>query len=196
VEALTSDRSGSKQAPVSLEQSISIVERQSCKILPIVLEIRKKLVKEESAVLRNEKISFQEDEEEDQADMRSVLGFLNQSQSIEDLNIGEVMQIAPVTLQNFMSLPRDEGHLLRDSILHKICLLIVSYFCIATEMRFQCMLKEIDQGLMTESEFWHAKALEIAGTFLPSDCPLLNHILLSYQKHHAPSSQVIQEDKP
>lgn len=31
-----------------------------------------------------------------------------------------------------------------------------------------------------ESEYWHAKSLEIACTFLPSECPLLKHILLSY----------------
>jgi hypothetical protein len=42
-----------------------------------------------------------------------------------------------------------------------------------------------------ESELWHAKSLEVACSFLPSDCPLLNHVLLSYQKHHAPSSIAI-----
>ena len=45
-----------------------------------------------------------------------------------------------------------------------------------------------------ESEYWHVKTLEIAATFLPSDCPLLNHVLLSYQKHHAPSQATIPED--
>ena len=33
----------------------------------------------------------------------------------------------------------------------------------------------------------HVKALEIATAFLPSECPLLNHIILSYQKHHDPT---------
>jgi hypothetical protein len=37
-----------------------------------------------------------------------------------------------------------------------------------------------------ESEFWHAKALEISCSFLPSECPLVTHILTSYQKHHSP----------
>ena len=45
-----------------------------------------------------------------------------------------------------------------------------------------------------ESEYWHAKSLEIACVFLPSECPLLNHILLSYQKHHAPTQYTIPED--
>jgi hypothetical protein len=30
---------------------------------------------------------------------------------------------------------------------------------------------------------------------LPSECPLLNHVLLSYQKHHDPSNQPIREDE-
>ena len=46
-----------------------------------------------------------------------------------------------------------------------------------------------------ESEYWHAKALEIACTFLPGECPLLNHINLSYQKHFAPVKTTIMEDQ-
>ena len=46
-----------------------------------------------------------------------------------------------------------------------------------------------------ESEYWHAKSLEIACSFLPGECPLLNHINLSYQKHFAPVKSVIKEDE-
>jgi len=46
-----------------------------------------------------------------------------------------------------------------------------------------------------ESEYWHAKSLELACTFLPGECPLLNHINLSYQKHFAPVKSTIQEDE-
>ena len=37
--------------------------------------------------------------------------------------------------------------------------------------------------------------MEIACSFLPGECPLLNHINLSYQKHFAPVKQVIKEDE-
>lgn len=43
---------------------------------------------------------------------------------------------------------------------------------------------------------WHAMALETAGTFLPSECPLVSHIILSYQKHHSPALTTIPEDEP
>ena len=42
------------------------------------------------------------------------------------------------------------------------------------------MKEEIKRTKELESEYWHAKALETSCTFLPSECPLLNHILLSY----------------
>jgi hypothetical protein len=66
--------------------------------------------------------------------------------------------------------------------------MIVAYFCISTEIRFIIQLKEEITKIpdfqvpqkTKESEFWHAKSLEVACTFLPSDCPLLNHVLLSY----------------
>ena len=37
--------------------------------------------------------------------------------------------------------------------------------------------------------------MEIACSFLPGECPLLNHINLSYQKHFAPVKSVIKEDE-
>jgi hypothetical protein len=46
-----------------------------------------------------------------------------------------------------------------------------------------------------ESEYWHAKSLEISCTFLPGECPLLNHINVSYQKHFAPVKTTIKENQ-
>jgi hypothetical protein len=54
---------------------------------------------------------------------------------------------------------------------------------------------EVKEEREIESEYWHAKSLEVACTFLPSECPLLKHILLSYQKHHDPSNQTIKENE-
>lgn len=47
-----------------------------------------------------------------------------------------------------------------------------------------------------DSEMWHAMALEAACTFLPSECPLVSHIIVSYQKHHSPALTTIPEDAP
>jgi hypothetical protein len=89
-------------------------------------------------------------------------------------------------MRDLLTTSRNEVELSRDSFLEKISLLSVSYFCVSTEMRFLLLSREqylsspVKRTREFESEFWHAKALEIACTFLPSECPLLNHVLLSY----------------
>lgn len=45
-----------------------------------------------------------------------------------------------------------------------------------------------------DSEYWHGKAVEIAASFLPSESPLVSHIMMSYEKHHSPSMQTIPEN--
>lgn len=111
------------------------------------------------------------------------------------------MQIQPIAMKDFLNEPNDELELSRDLFLEKLSILTVSYFCMSTEMRFLLQSRanylkpEVKRDRELESEFWHAKALEMACTFLPSECPLLNHVLLSYQKHHDPSLQPIKEDE-
>ena len=112
------------------------------------------------------------------------------------------MQIAPVKLDELCVIRRNEESLARESFLEVISFLIVGYFCASTEIRFIIQLKdEISkfqnfsvEKMTQESELWHTMSLDIACSFLPSDCPLLNHILLSYQKHHAPSQTQIPEN--
>ena len=42
------------------------------------------------------------------ADMRHILGFLNQSEWIQSLNIGNIMQITPLQLEDFVAIRRNE----------------------------------------------------------------------------------------
>jgi hypothetical protein len=131
--------------------------------------------------------------------MRVLLGYLNQSEWMYLLNIGNIMQITPLTVQDLHTTSKIEIELARDSIIEKISFLAVSYFCVSTELRFLVNLKEnasVDPiQVKAESEYWHGKALDIACTFLPSESPLVSHIFSSYKKHHAPVSQVIDEEK-
>lgn len=46
-----------------------------------------------------------------------------------------------------------------------------------------------------DAEFWHGKAVELAVNFLPSNAPLVKHIVSSYQKHHSPTNDNIPEDQ-
>jgi hypothetical protein len=69
-----------------LEQSISLVERSSLKLYPVVREVVKRLAGQETLSppgedRKDSPSSHDNDEEEDnEPDMRSVLGFLNQNE--------------------------------------------------------------------------------------------------------------------
>jgi len=98
------------------------------------------------------------------------------------------MQISPLRQEEVSQVRTNEECMTRDSFLEVISFLIVGYFCASTEIRFIIQLKDeigkfkdfsVDKKTQ-ESELWHTLSLDIACSFLPSDCPLLNHILLSY----------------
>jgi hypothetical protein len=108
------------------------------------------------------------------------------------------MQISPLTLQDFLSQTSIQLELSREFVLEKMCFLAVSYFCMGTEYRFLHQLKEkINEQTFErrDSEYWHGKAVEMAISFLPSESPLVSHILMSYEKHHSPSNMVIPENE-
>ena len=50
----------------------------------------------------------QQTKTEDQIDMRTILGFLNQNEWILNLNIGNIMQIQPVRMRDFLTFNRNE----------------------------------------------------------------------------------------
>ena len=89
------------------------------------------------------------------------------------------------------SLEQTTHELCKDSMLEKIVLVSVAYFCIATEMRF-LMAKTTGQTVNTgklsitkeDSEAYHAQALQISSLFLPAECPLVSHVIKSYKRNY------------
>ena len=74
--------------------------------------------------------------------MRHILGFLNQSEWVNQLNIGNIMQITPIQRDDLISHRRNEQEISRDAFLETISFYIVAYFCISTEIRFIVTLRE------------------------------------------------------
>lgn len=134
--------------------------------------------------------------------VNNLLGVKRYEDWILNLNIGNVMHLSPLTLQE-MYLQLDNSHeLTRDALLEKVVLLSISYFCVGTELRFLSQNQKTEGVTVksgnekySESEKWQAKAVESACTFLPSDCPLVGHVISSYQKHHSIVSESIPEDE-
>ena len=93
------------------------------------------------------------------------------------------MHLSTMNMDELVSRSENTHELGRDAMLEKIVLMTVAYFCVGTEIRFQAS-KKVDGFVRKHSEIWHAKALHVACSFLPQDCPLLLHIINSYSKHH------------
>jgi len=170
----------------------SLLEKTSVKVLPILRTVEKRMAQEDifNEGKENQPTNTAQPEIPD-ADMKNILGYLNQSEWVYSLNIGNIMQISPLTLQDFMSCTSLQMELSREFILEKLCFLSVSYFCLGTEYRFLHQLQEVlGEHIYTrrDSEYWHGKAVEMAISFLPSESPLVSHILMSYEKHHSPSN--------
>ncbi len=68
-------------------------------------------------------------------------------------------------------------------MLEKLVLLVVAFFSIATEMRLLIDEKPIEQ-LFKDSELWHAQSVFYGAYYLPKDCPLVSHVVQSYNKHY------------
>jgi hypothetical protein len=73
-----------------------MLERTAMKLYPIVKEVQKRMIEETAqAQINQEKLAYELEYEKilvpEDADMRSVLGFLNQNEWIYNLNIGNIM---------------------------------------------------------------------------------------------------------
>jgi hypothetical protein len=84
-------------------------------------------------------------------------------------------------------------------------MLTVSYFCIATEIRFinnsiSISIDKYNNSSLSfttsasntiqskdESEFWHSKSVEVGCLYLPGSCPIIKHYVTSYYKHYSSS---------
>ena len=188
-----------------LGEPVELLELISRKILPILQELKAKCVPEGRIIghnkARSEDLTTSSGGKRSRThapgqivklDMKNLFGYTSGSDWVTSLNIGNIMQISPITLQEVLSNCDFDIELTREALLEKIALLSVSYFCISTEKRFLAQdPANIGGSFGKQSEFWHAKSLEIACCFLPSECPLVNHIFASYQKHHSALLQVI-----
>lgn len=103
---------------------------------------------------------------------------------IKFLNIGNIMYLSPISVDE-LDLESDPGcELLRDAVIEKIVMLSVSYFCLATEYKFISEDKEKISENMIISELYHSKAVEFSFSYIPLSCPIIKHYITTYNKHY------------
>ena len=106
-----------------------MLERTAFRIYPIIQEVNSRMINTNS----QKKTKIGEYQKEINSgkfssggkfNMKSVLGYLNQSEWLYLLNIGNIMQITPLTVHDMYSSLGFEVELTRDSILEKVSLII------------------------------------------------------------------------
>ena len=128
--------------------------------------------------------------------VRNTLGVKDHNNWIYNLNIGNVMNLTPMNSDELNTQSDVYQELSKDTMLEKIILYVVAYFCVGTEIRFQATKMEKKASpqeyiKVWSSEMWHGKSLQIACMFLPEDCPLVDHIIKSYKKHYIGSQSLL-----
>lgn len=191
-----------------VQHHMSILQRNFAKIGPIFRQLVSFLVKEGDDTddtdneeenddsKGNKEVTIEsETQQGNKIDMRNMLGFLNQNLYHDYLNITNIMKLKRLDFRDVYGLRNPDLVLTRENLMERVMLLITSYFCMGTELRFlkQMLVEGFEDSI--DSEFWHGKALQLAIKFLPSDAPLVKHIVSSYQKHHSPSFEQIPEDQ-
>ncbi len=121
---------------------------------------------------------------------RSLLGLKSKTDWIFNINIGNVMHLTPISLQDLSVSPQLAHEICRDAVCEKVIVLAISYFSLATECRFRFAEEQGEQDHI-DARLWHKAAVESVCSFLPADCPLVGHIVSSYEKHHPLAQEVI-----
>jgi hypothetical protein len=121
---------------------------------------------------------------------RSILGLKSKDDWIYNVNIGNVMHLGPMSLEDLAMSPQIAHEICRDALYEKVIMLTIAYFSLATESRF-IYTEENLQEYQVESRYWHKAAVEFSCVFLPTECPLVAHIVSSYEKHHSLVQEVI-----
>lgn len=172
-----------------------VVEFMAVKVLPILYELRIRIDgdllehKEKNAGQYQTGLNWRKHKAQPAAkrlSMKNLFGYCQMNEWCDNVSMSSIMQISPLTLHDLPLLSTSEVELSRESLIEKITLILISYFCVGTEKRFVSAGDEERKKQWEEqSEYWHTKVLELACGFLPPNCPLLAHIFSSHQKNHS-----------
>jgi len=119
-------------------------------------------------------------------------GVLKPGDWIQIITIDNILTLSPLNSED-LDLDSDSRYeLLRDTILEKIVMLTVSYFCVSREMN---ILSKDKNNRKTNGAYYLCKAIELSFMFLPISCPIINVFISNYYKKYGQNMDVIPEGK-
>ena len=116
--------------------------------------------------------------------------FLDKDDWIKNLNITTITNLSPLNYED-LDLDSDPKYeLLRDSLLEKVIMLTVSYFCLSNELR---ILSPDKNNQNTNGEYYLYNALYLSLYLLPSGSSIVNFYRSSYYKNYKQCLDIIPE---
>ena len=109
---------------------------------------------------------------------------------IKLLNIENIMYLSALNYDDLDLESDPKYELLRDSILEKVIMLSVSYFCLSNELKY---LSKDKSNNNTNGEYYLYKAVNLSLIFLPVSCSIVSHYIDSYYKNYGQGMDVIPE---
>jgi hypothetical protein len=106
-----------------------MLERTAYRILPIIQDCASRMIKSNDLSPYDDRKQIEisggglNEIIKPKLNMKAVLGYLNQSEWLYLLNIGNIMQITPLTVHDLYSNTTFEVELTRDAILEKVNIL-------------------------------------------------------------------------
>jgi hypothetical protein len=106
----------------------------------------------------------------------------------------------PVAVKDIGRSGSAEEELSAESIVKKLAFVVVAFYCLSTEQRFEeekyhhsAISANLHHSKISDSEYFLGKSLEIAYKFLPHRAPIINQIISIHSKFHGVEKQIIPE---
>ena len=119
-------------------------------------------------------------------------GTIKQEDWIQLLNIDNILYLYPLNCDDLDLDSDSRFELLKDTILEKIVMLTVSYYCISKEIKF---ISSDKNNKRTNGEYYLYKAVELSSLFFPASCPIVKYYISNYYKNYGQNMEIIPEGK-
>ena len=111
---------------------------------------------------------------------------------IKLLNIDNIMYLSALNYDDLDLESDPKYELLRDSILEKVIMLSIAYYCLANELKYLCKDKDKNNKNLN-GEYYLYNAINLSIYFLPVSCPIIRHYIISYYKNYGQGMDIIPE---
>ena len=109
---------------------------------------------------------------------------------IKLLNIENIMYLSALNYEDLDLESDPKYELLRDSILEKVIMLTVAYFCLSNELKY---LSKDKNNKNINGEYYLYNAINLSIIFLPVSCSIIRYYINTYYKNYGQGMDIIPE---